>query len=178
MGKKTAAKTAPAPASVDDLVTQVLCMQQHQPQLYKAILARGREEAYIMVKEAISRSLEKGKIALLKEGYEKGLKEGEEKGKTAEREVWETKHSQGKCIEPRTWIWVDEDVQTEPTTRETTDSSTQTTLTSTINAVMQTVPNDEPPRLLNDAGMSTELPSTCETGIQANETPTSLSTPP
>jgi flagellar biosynthesis/type III secretory pathway protein FliH len=37
-----------------------------------------------MVKEAISRSLEKGKTALLKEGYEKGLKEGEEKGKTAE----------------------------------------------------------------------------------------------
>jgi hypothetical protein len=141
-------------------------------------MARGREEAYSVVKEAISRSLEKGKTALLKEGYEKGLKEGEEKGKIAEREVWETKHGQGKCVEPRTLIRVDEDVQTEPTTRETTDSSTQTTLTSTINAAMQTVPNDNPPRLLNDAGMSTEPPSTCETGIQANEIPTSLSTPP
>ena len=71
MGKKQAAKTPPAPASVkEDLMTQVLCMQQHQPQLYKAIVAWGQEEAYSVVKEVISRSLEKEKIVLVKEGYE------------------------------------------------------------------------------------------------------------
>ena len=130
MGKKQAAKAPPAPASAkEDLATQVLCMQQHQPQLYEAIMARGREEAYSVVKEAISRSLEKGKTALLKEGYEKGLKEGEERRRTAEREIWET-----KCE------------QTEPTTRETMDSSTQTTPNFSADAVTQTAPNDELPR--------------------------------
>ena len=74
MGKKPAAKTAPAPAAAtEDLATQVLCMQHYQPQLYKAIMAYGQEEAYSVVKDAISRSVEKGKAALLKEGYEKGL---------------------------------------------------------------------------------------------------------
>jgi hypothetical protein len=171
MGKKQAVKTAqPAPAlPKEDLATQVLCTQQHQAELYEAIMARGREEAYSLVKEAISRSLEKGKTALLKEGYEKGLKEGEEHGRTVEQEKWETKHERVK---------VDESIQTEPTTRVTTNTSSQTTPTCIVDASMQTVPNGEPLRLLNDAGMSTELPSTCETGIQANETPTSLSTPP
>lgn len=67
MGKKQAMKAAqPAPAlAKEDLATQVLCMQQHQVELYKAIMARGREEAYSVVKEAISRSLEKGKTGTI-----------------------------------------------------------------------------------------------------------------
>jgi hypothetical protein len=79
MGKKPAAKMAhPASALVkEDLATQVLGMQQHQAELYEAIVARGREQAYSYVKEAISQSLETGKTALLEEGYEKGLKAGE-----------------------------------------------------------------------------------------------------
>jgi hypothetical protein len=103
-----------------------------------------------------------------KEGYERGLKEGEEKGRTAEREKWEMKREKDE---------VDEAMQTELETSVNVDASTQTTSTCAVDAAMQTVPNDETPRLLNDAGTSTELPSTCETGIQANETPTSLSTP-
>jgi hypothetical protein len=41
--KKPAAKTvppAPTPA-MEDLTTLVLCVQQHQPELYKAIMAQG-----------------------------------------------------------------------------------------------------------------------------------------
>ena len=68
-------------------------------------------------------------------------------------------------------------MQTEPEIKVTTDTSTQTTPATTVDAVMQTAPNDEPPRLLNDAGTSTETSSTCETGVQANETPTSPSLP-
>ena len=86
MGKKLAVKTAqPASALVkEDFATQILCMQQHQAELYEAIVAQGQKQAYSLMKDAISRSLEKGKAALLEEGYQKGLKEGIEQGRTAE----------------------------------------------------------------------------------------------
>src|ERR1700733_6977261 len=107
-----------------------------------------------------STTLEEGR----REGYEKGLREGEEKGRTAEREEGQTKRVNGS-------------MQTEPEIKVTTDTSTQTTPATPVDAVMQTAPNNEPPRLLNDAGTSTETSSTCETDVQANETPTSPSLP-
>ena len=123
MGKKPAVKTAQAPALVkEDLATQVLCIQQHQAKLYEAIMAQGQEEVYSMVKEAISRSLEKGKIALLEEGYKKRLKDGKEQRRAAEREAWEMNHSPGNCMEPQTQlqeVMIDKAVQTEPTSHET-----------------------------------------------------------
>jgi hypothetical protein len=73
------------------------------------------------------------------------VKEGEERGRTAEQEKHEG-----------------EDVQTEPMECMTTESGTQTTSPSTADAVTQTIPNDKPPRLLNDTGMSTEPPSTVD----------------
>jgi 3-dehydroquinate synthase class II len=123
MGKKPAVKTAhPASAlAKEDLVTQVLNMQQQQAELYEAIMAQGQEEAYSLVKEAISRSLEKGKMVLLKEGYEKGLKEGVEQGRMAERKEWEMKNVK---------IKVDEDVQMGPTVCVMTNSSMQTSTTA------------------------------------------------
>ena len=72
------------------------------------------------------------------------------------------------------WIRVDEEVQMESVTCTTTDLSTQTAPTSTADTVTQM----EPTMSRHDAGMSTEPPSICETGIQANETPTSPSSPP
>jgi hypothetical protein len=72
---------------------------------------------------------------------------------------------------------VDEGMQMESDPSINTDTSTQTMSTCTVDGTMQTVPNDEMPRLLNDTGTSTKLPSTYETSIQANETPTSPSTP-
>jgi hypothetical protein len=53
-----------------------------------------------------------------------------------------------------------------------------TKTTTTVEAITQMAHDDETPHLLNDAGTSTEPLSTCETGIQANETPTSTSSPP
>jgi hypothetical protein len=135
-----------------------LCVQQHQPELYEAIMAQGREQAYLVLKEGISRALKNGKTAILEEGYEKGLKEGEERGKTAEREAWETKHGQGMCVEPQTRIQVDEGVQMGSTESIPMDSCTQTTPTCTVDAVMQTELQDEPLRPLRDAGMSTGTP--------------------
>ena len=148
MGKKQAVKTShQAPALVKEgLAIQVLCMQQHQAELYEAIMAWGQEEAYSVVKEAISRSLEKGKTVLLKEGYEKGLKEGEEHGRTAEWKTCEMKHRLAA--------------------RVTTDLSTQTTNTTTANVI---TPSDRPPCLLNNLGMSTKPPSTCRMAIQASD---------
>jgi hypothetical protein len=186
--KKTAAKTiqlAP-PASLQDFEAEITAtlnddriemqrefryLKQHKHLVYEEIMNLGREEGFLKAKEGFTRALkvarmtqsEIGKIEREK-GYEKGLKDGEERGRVAEREKWETKRES-------------EDAQPEPTTRETTDSSTQTTPTTTVDAVMQTAPNDEPPCLLNDAGTSTETSSTCETGVQANETPTSPSLP-
>jgi len=57
---------------------------------------------------------------------------------------------------------VDKGMQMESETTVNADTSTQTTSTCTVDATMQSVPNDETPRLLNDVGTSTELPSTCE----------------
>jgi hypothetical protein len=66
MGKKPAAKTTPAPVSAkEDLTTQVFCIQQHQPQLYEAIVARGCEEAYSMVKEANLKITGKGEDSII-----------------------------------------------------------------------------------------------------------------
>ena len=106
MGKKPAAKTAQLASALpkEDLATQVLCIQQHQAELYKAIVAQGREQAYSLVKDMITRLLEKEKAALLEEGYEKGLKEGVERGRMTERKEWEMKNVK---------IKVNEDVQTE-----------------------------------------------------------------
>ena len=96
-----------------------------------------------MVKEVISRSLERGETALLEEGYEKGMKEGVEQGRMAEHKAWEMKNAK---------IKIDEGMQMEPTTRITTDLSTQMTTSTAVDAVIQTAPNDERPRLLNDTG--------------------------
>jgi flagellar biosynthesis/type III secretory pathway protein FliH len=88
--KKPAAKTAPpAPATAnEDLTTQVLCVQQYQAELYEAIMAQKREQAYDLVKATIARTLEKGRASIFaegrKEGYEEGVKEGVEQGSTAE----------------------------------------------------------------------------------------------
>jgi hypothetical protein len=68
--KKPAAKTEP-PASAsatEDLAIQALCVQQHQPELYEAIMAQGREQAYNLVKATIARTLEKGRASILEEG--------------------------------------------------------------------------------------------------------------
>jgi hypothetical protein len=62
----------------EDVAMHTLCVQQHQPELYEAIMAQGWEQAYLVLKEGISRALKNGKTAILEEGYEKGLKEGEE----------------------------------------------------------------------------------------------------
>jgi hypothetical protein len=112
-----------------------------------------------------STTLEEGR----QEGYKNGLREGKEKGRTAKQEKWEMKCERDE---------VDEGTQMEPETSVTMDTSTQTTPTCTVNAVMQTAPTDEMLHLLNNLGMSTEPPSTCKIGIQANKTPTSLLTPP
>jgi hypothetical protein len=106
-----------------------------------------------------------------REGHETGLDEGKEerevtgkltyeKGKTAEREAWEMKHGQGRCVEPWTRIQVNEGVQTGSTASIPMDSCTQTTPTCTVDAVTQTALQDEPLRLLRDAGMSTGTPIT------------------
>jgi hypothetical protein len=70
MGKKPATKTAP-PASTpakEDLMTLVLCVQQHQPEIYEAIMAQGWEQTFDVVKAMIVRTLEKGRTAILEEG--------------------------------------------------------------------------------------------------------------
>jgi hypothetical protein len=106
-----------------------------------------------------------------REGHETGLDEGKEerevtgkltyeKGKTAEREAWEMKHGQGRCVEPWTRIQVNKGVQTGSTVSIPMDSCTQTTPTCTVDAVTQTALQDEPLRLLRDAGMSTGTPIT------------------
>jgi hypothetical protein len=151
-------------------------MQQYENKIYEEIMRHGREEGFgqaqdfygPMLEETNETQLEVVKSLGDKEGYERGLKDGEEKGRTAKQEKWEMKRERDE---------VDEGMQTESETSINGDTSTQTMSTCTVDATMQTVPNDKMPHLLNDAGMSTELPSTCETGIQANETPTSLSTP-
>jgi hypothetical protein len=76
--KKPGAKTAPpAPAPVrEDLATLVLCVQQHQPELYEAIMARGREQAYELVKGTIARTLVKGRASIFEEGRKEGLAQG------------------------------------------------------------------------------------------------------
>jgi hypothetical protein len=110
-------------------------MQQYESEIYEEIMRRSREEGFGQAQDFYGPLLEETQESQYevwrsvgkKEGYEKGVKDGEERGKTAEREVWETKHGQGRCVEPRTWIRVDESLQTEPTKRTMTDASTQIT---------------------------------------------------
>ena len=125
----------------------------------------------------------------LREGYDVGLKKGEENKQIKEKEMDTWKHGYGHCVsvEEGSLMLVmevakaialkeakttrsDSETQTDDIT--TTDASTQTTPADiAVNAVTQMVPNDEMPRLLNDAGMSTKPPSTCKTAVQANDWP-------
>jgi hypothetical protein len=129
--KKPAAKTAPpAPTpATEDLATLVLCVQQHQPELYEAIMARGREQTFDIVKATIARTLEKGRASIFEEGRKEGLAQGRNDALT---EVAST----------RNIVSIPAGTQTTP---EATDSSTQTASTSTANAVTQTAPHDETP---------------------------------
>jgi hypothetical protein len=196
MGKKKQAmkSTVPTPAStlpnvetetaasIDDkqtkdyLVTQVLVVQQYQPEIYEAIMAQGWEQAYLLVKEVISRSLEKGKSALLEEGYKKGFKEGRKEGNEAAiRELVENfneEHDDGRCVPTEKHIQALKDHGNglcvpmrlyqiaskqdcvicisagTQTTYETANTSTQTTPTPTADTFMQMVPpNDGNPNL-------------------------------
>src|ERR1700733_15237626 len=123
--KKQPAKSEPPAPAEEDLATLVLCVQQHQPKLYEAITARGREQPYDLVKATIARTLEKGRASIFeegrREGYDKGLRDGEEKGRTDKREKRKTKHES-------------EDAQTEPTKHAAANSSTQTPLATTVDA--------------------------------------------
>jgi hypothetical protein len=143
--------------------TCILGMQQHEKEIYEEIMRRGRKEGFgqaqdfygPMLEEMQETQLEAVKLIGEKEGYKRGVKDGEERGRTAEQEVWETKHGQGRCVEPQTWVRVDESIQMESTTCGTTDlstqtaatrivdSTTQTASTSTADATMQTAPHDD-----------------------------------
>jgi hypothetical protein len=68
------------------------------------------------------------------------------------------KHGQGRCVEPRTRIQVDEGVQMGSMASIPMDSCTQTTPTCTVDAVTQTALQDKPLRPLRDLGTSTGTP--------------------
>jgi hypothetical protein len=92
-------------------------------------------------------------VAQLK-GYEEGFEEGQEVRITEAEMLRESQ------------MMSHVNTSTQTMANCTMDSTTQITPTTTVNAIMQTAPNDKMPCLLNDVGMSTEPPSTCETSIQ------------
>jgi hypothetical protein len=99
------------------------------------------------------------------EGYEEGFEEGRDIGRTETEMLKEAETA--SCVDSST-----------QTTTCPVDAGTQTTPTTTADAVMQTAPNDKLPCLLNDAGTSTEPPSTREMAAQANDEPQPVPQPP
>jgi hypothetical protein len=135
----------------------------------------GREEGY---KEA---RIENGKVEVQKyqEGQPEGIKRGLQAGEYDKQQKWLVEgHGPGLCLsmvahvcEPFHGAVLQEEAETQTDDVTTTSANTQTTSTCTIDALMQMAPNDKPPCLLNDVGMSTEAPSTHEMAIQANDEP-------
>ena len=123
--------------------------------------------------------IKKGKRLGINEGIEEGMNLGHEEGYLMAKgefdRIIQGVKDKGTLKKTTTHETV---TQTDNDNPQWQSTATQTTPTSTANAIMQMVPNDKLPQLLNDVGMSTEPPSTCGTSIQDNETPTSLSTPP
>ena len=106
----------------------------------------------------------------IEERLDEAFKEGNAHGHREEKEGWVSNHGEGLCaspevLTPRIRDTTDTATQATPVTAQT---ASQTTSTVTVNAVMQTASDDEPPRPLSDVGTSTEPPCTCETAVQAN----------
>jgi hypothetical protein len=134
MGKKKPAVKAAPPASTpakEDFAIHVLCVQQHQPELYEAIMVQGRKQAYNLVKAMIARTLEKGRASIFEEGREEGLAHGR-------NDVLM------EIASMRDVISVPAASATQ-TTCEMADFSTQTTCTSTVDTVTQTAPLEDTP---------------------------------
>jgi hypothetical protein len=88
------------------------------------------------------------------EGYELGLEEGKMNGRLQEKEDWASNHGEGLCASLKA---------STARIQLTTDAATQTTSTSTVNAVTQMALQDEPPHPLRDAGTSTATTSMSQT---------------
>jgi hypothetical protein len=188
--KPTTSDTAMATSSSNPTVTS-----QPPPNCYTADeLQEIIEKAHL---EGWQEGYTKGKDYGVKEGMKlgrrslhKGQAQGVLLGKAEERKEWlAAGHGPGLClsmvaharecfhstiilqdamVQTETATWTSTTTQATPVTAQT---ASQTTSTTTVNAVMQMASDNEPPRPLSDAGTSTEPPCTCETTVQANNSP-------
>ena len=118
-----------------------------------------------------------------------GQLRGYEFGKDEEQAKWLAEgHGPGMCISIQQHMLrmvkkavIQDQTEVQMESIDTVDTSTQTTpgidetamqmnkVPKSRCAALQTEsPNNEPPHLTNDVGMSTELPNTCKMAVQAN----------